>query len=163
MTTPTDEGRRTPRRCHGDDGAAFLEFALVGSLLLILVFGIISFGALLSFKQDLTRSAAEGARAGAVAYPSSGAKAAAVAATKDAVKAAGKSCGANTDGVDDDHDGLACTVSVGACTDTGATGSCVTVKLVYDEDAKPIGGTIPLLSELLPKTVTSKSVARMNP
>ena len=38
-------------------------------LLFTLVFGIISFGLILSFKQDMTRAAAEGARAGAVAFP----------------------------------------------------------------------------------------------
>src|SRR3546814_14353022 len=35
--------------------------------LCVLLFGIINFGLILSFKQDMTRAAAEGARAGAVA------------------------------------------------------------------------------------------------
>src|SRR3546814_4890777 len=68
-----DEAAITRRRRHrrsrgeGDDGAALVEFALVSILLCVLLFGIINFGLILSFKQDMTRAAAEGARAGAVA------------------------------------------------------------------------------------------------
>jgi Flp pilus assembly protein TadG len=136
-----------------------LEFALVSLLLLTLVFGIIAFGSLLSFKQDITRSAAEGARAGAVAYPASGAATAAQSATKDAVKASGKSC-STTDGVDSDGDGLSCKVSIAAC--TTSVGSCVTVELRYDQRHHPISGAVPFVSKLLPGTITSKSVARVN-
>ena len=58
-----------PKRCRGDEGAALVEFALISILLLTLLFGIINFGLILSFRQDVTRAAAEGARGGAVAVP----------------------------------------------------------------------------------------------
>ena len=48
-------------------GAAAVEFALVVPLLLVLVFGIISYGYMLSFRQSISQAAAEGARAAAVA------------------------------------------------------------------------------------------------
>ena len=56
--------RRAPGR---ERGAAAVEFALVVPLLLVLVFGIISYGYMLSFRQSISQAAAEGARAAAVA------------------------------------------------------------------------------------------------
>ena len=69
MTRRKIDEARKPRRGQGDGGTAILEFAIVGVLLLTLVFGIITFGGMLSFRQDVTRAAAEGARGGAVAIP----------------------------------------------------------------------------------------------
>jgi Flp pilus assembly protein TadG len=159
MTTRKDDGRATPGRARGEDGAALLEFALVAILLFTLIFGIISYGFMLSFKQDMTRSAAEGARAGAVAFPVSEALTAAQEATMDAAERTGKSC-TTTDGVDSYGDGLTCSVSVAGC--TTSAGDCVYVELEYDQDGHPIVGHIPLLDELPPNTLTSKSVARVN-
>ncbi len=53
----------TWRPARRERGAAAVEFALVVPLLLTLVFGIISYGYLLSFRQSLSQAAAEGARA----------------------------------------------------------------------------------------------------
>jgi Flp pilus assembly protein TadG len=159
MTTRKDHGRATPARARGDDGAALLEFALVAILLFTLIFGIISYGFLLSFKQDMTRSAAEGARAGAVAFPASEALTAAQQATMDAAERTGKSC-STTDGVDSDGDGLSCSVTITPC--TTSAGNCVNVELEYDQDGHPILGRIPLLEEIQPDTLTSRSVARVN-
>ncbi|NYD58339.1 Flp pilus assembly protein TadG [Nocardioides marinisabuli] len=58
--------RRAPER---ERGAAAVEFALVVPLLLVLVFGIISYGYMLSFRQSISQAAAEGARAAALAPP----------------------------------------------------------------------------------------------
>ncbi len=156
MTTRKPDRRSTPRRCGGDDGAALLEFALVAVLLFSLVFGIIAFGLLLSFKQDLTRAAAEGARAGAVAFPSSDAVEDAGAATQEAVEGFGKSCG---------EGGMTCTISPATfdC-DGGGPGDaeCVEVTLTYDNEADPIVPPFPLLSALMPDTLEATSVARVN-
>ncbi len=54
-------------RARGDRGAAALEFAIVVIPLLYLVFGIISYGYMLTFRQAMSQGAAEGARAAAVA------------------------------------------------------------------------------------------------
>lgn len=162
MAVSTKEPTRpSRRRCREDSGAALIEFSFVAVLLLTLVFGIITFGMLLSFKQDLTRAAAEGARAGAVAVPGTAdsARGAAELATKDAVEGAGKAC-STTDGVDSDGDGLACNVTYGLCAE--AAGNCVTVELVYDQESKPLLGVVPLVSALLPDTLTSRSVAKVN-
>src|SRR4029079_19073677 len=55
-----------PRSGRGERGAVLVEFAISSVLLLLLLFGIIEYGYVLSFKQGLTQAAAEGARAAAV-------------------------------------------------------------------------------------------------
>ena len=159
-----------------DRGTAMVEFAFVGVLLVMLAFGIIVFGFLLSFKQDVTRAAAEGARAGAVAVhtgtePTTQSAdqrhAAASAATEEAVNGFEKSC---TDGSTD------CYVTVHDCgVDPdplnppapasyfgNPTQDCVTVEIVYDYANFPLIIDPPLLSSVLPDEIRSKSVARLN-
>lgn len=140
-----------------------MEFALVAVLLFTLIFGIIGFGYLLSFKQDMTRAAAEGARAGAVAFPATNALTNSQAATKDAVSVSGKSCGSgsgNFTGTDSDNDGMACKVSLAPC--VSAPGNCITVELVYNQKTHPLLGALPFVSKIMPDTLTSKSVAKVN-
>ena len=54
------------REERGDRGAAAVEFALISPMLLLLVFGIVTYGYMLSFRQAIGQGAAEGARAAAV-------------------------------------------------------------------------------------------------
>ncbi|HEU5085065.1 MAG TPA: TadE family protein [Acidimicrobiales bacterium] len=149
-----------------------LEFAFVGVFLVMLAFGIIVFGLLLSFKQDVTRAAAEGARVGAVAQPPAAAPATAaddnrydvtLAATEDAVDSFGKTCGSG---------GMTCDVIIHDCNAAPVAGSvtywdngsddCVTVELRYDYANNPLIIDPPMLSGALPETISSKSVARLN-
>jgi len=146
------------RRARGDDGVALVEFALVGGLLLTLVFGIISFGLILSFKQDMTRAAAEGARAGAVAFPARNARTDALNATGTAVRAFGGSF--STTGCA--RTGMNCTILAPAPCLGDTTHQCVTVELVFNYGDNPLYGDIPLISAFLPEFVTAKSVARVN-
>ena len=71
MTLRTRAEHHRLRRCTDDGASSMVEFAFIMVLLLTIVFGIINFGLILSFKQDVTRAAAEGARAAAVAFPGS--------------------------------------------------------------------------------------------
>ena len=65
------EARRegSPRRCEGDAGTALVELAFILAPLCLLLFGIVVYGYLMSFRQNMTQAAAEGARAGAMAPP----------------------------------------------------------------------------------------------
>lgn len=149
-----------------------VEFAFVGVLLVLFVFGIIVFGLLLSFKQDVTRAAAEGARVGAVAQPPASRPAsmyddprydATMIATEDAVDSFGQECGV---------DGMDCIVTVHDCGDLAASDplvywansvdDCVTVRLDYDYANFPLIVDPPLLSSVMPDSVVSQSVARLN-
>jgi len=133
-------------RAH-ERGAAAVEFALVAPLLVLLLFGIISYGVMLTFRQSLSQAAAEGARAAAVALaaPSDvrhdGAVAQAARAVADAL-GDGYNC---RDGelVDDG-------VPVGGCVilapDTCTADSCrYRVELTYDYADHPLVPRFPLV------------------
>jgi Flp pilus assembly protein TadG len=125
-------GRRAASR--EERGAAAVEFALILPILVLLVFGIIAFGYMLSFRQALSQAAAEGGRAAAV-QPAGTADGdrltAARAAINDALDSYGVEC---TSGGGLTHSGGAtgtCTIAIGACT-TGPTGAeCAKVTLNY--------------------------------
>jgi Flp pilus assembly protein TadG len=164
---------RDRRRARGDRGAALVEFSFVMVLLFSIVFGIIHYGLILSFKQDMTRAAAEAARAGAVALPADHAhvEAEARAAADEAAKAFGGTTWSN-DGCS--RAGMSCSVSEGTC--PGSTEKCVTVTLQYNYDGKdgascgdpgnlgkPLYGVVPVIGGLIaPKCVSATSVARTN-
>jgi Flp pilus assembly protein TadG len=165
MTTRKHERRQAARRGRGDEGASFVEFALISIVLFTILFGIINFGLILSFRQDVTRAAAEGARGGAVALPSTtypsysaAAKAAATSATNDAVQKIGgkfKNLGCGTDG-------MTCTVADPAPCPSQSAYTCVTVTVSYAYKAKPLYGNLPFVSLFNPQTVSATSVVRIN-
>lgn len=150
-----------------------VEFAFVGVILVMLAFGIIVFGFLLSFKQDVTRAAAEGARAGAVAVHAGAAPTtpdqdqrlqSAEEATREAVDGFGQDC---------DEPSMTCNVTLHDCGTPppavpdlaylgNATQDCVTVELVYDYASFPLIIDPPLLSAALPDRISATSVARLN-
>lgn len=57
-----------PRK-HREHGAVTVEFVLVLPFFLFLIFEVINYGMMLSFRQTMSQAAAEGARAAAVAPP----------------------------------------------------------------------------------------------
>jgi len=57
------------RRTRRERGAVTVEFVLVLPFFLMLIFEIINYGMMLSFRQTMSQAAAEGARAAAVAPP----------------------------------------------------------------------------------------------
>ena len=149
------------RRRWGSRGAAAVEFALVAPLLLALLFGIVSYGYLLSFRQSLSQAATEGARAAAVAptapsTPSLGPEQQGYSAIVAAL-GPGFSC---AEGVLQ-RDG----VTVGSCAIT-PPGSCssascpYTVNLAYDYRAHPLMPRVPFVP--MPKTISYSASAEGN-
>ncbi len=61
------EGRSPSRFFRSTEGAAAVEFAIVLSLLLVIVMGIIDFGHAWFLRQIITNASREGARAGVIA------------------------------------------------------------------------------------------------
>ena len=140
------------RRRHDERGAALVEFALASVILLVLLFGIIEYGYILSFKQGLTQAAAEGARVGAVG----GDSAAIVAAVNKAASGFKQTC--NTGG-------LSCKNDAGTWPPTPTTcGSytCITIEVSYDWKNYPLLPKFPGLGLILPGTLKSTSVARVS-
>jgi Flp pilus assembly protein TadG len=140
------------RRRHDQRGAALVEFAIASVVLLVLLFGIIEYGYVLSFKQGLTQAAAEGARAGAVGSDS----AAIAAAVNKAVGAFKQTC--NTGGLTCRNDTGVWPPVPTAC----GTNTCITIEVSYDWKNHPLLPKFPGLGLILPDTLKSTSVARVS-
>lgn len=129
-----------------------MEFALVAPLLIFLLFAIISYGYMLSFRQSISQGASEGARAAAVWATSyqttqdSDRTAAAKTQVNSALASYGVSCSS----------GATCTVTIAAC----GTAKCVTVKVSYPYEVKPLTPSFPLVP--LPDTLTYSATARVS-
>lgn len=103
------------RAADTDRGAAAVEFALVVPLLVTLLFGIISYGYLLSFRQSISQAAAEGARAAAVAPAGSDREEIAFTAIGSSL---GATCAADADPL--------------TCTSDESEDCCLAVTVVWD-------------------------------
>lgn len=150
---------RTSRVSIPDRGAAAVEFALVVPVILLLLFGIIDYGFMLSFRQSISQAAAEGARAAAVT-PSGGSY------TTNAANAVSQAIGY----------GVTCTLPGGALTKSSATvGSCsattaactyntsktcITVSVTYNYTQAPIFPNLPGIP--MPSTMTYTAVSEVN-
>jgi len=134
---------------------AVVEMAMIMVPLCLMLFGIIVYGYLMSFRQNMTAAAAEGARAGAVApfddvhyY----AITQATNATDKALGSFGEGCG---------NGRMTCNVAVGACP-APSTFQCVTVTIQYDYAGHPLMPDVPIVSSAIPGTFTSSSTAQIN-
>jgi len=164
---------RLPRRAD-EDGAAAIEFAFVATLLFTLIFGIIVFGVLFGFRQQLTQATAEGARATvAIAYTPSSYAAVQEAAriqVNRSLASSKRTCPALTAGLSGvlAVDGIQCSFLVYPCSSatpgvgvpTGAD-DCLQAKVVLDNQTKPLIGPLPFLSAFTPKTLTGTYVIKL--
>lgn len=130
-----------------------LEMAIVASVLIALLLLVIDFGLALSFKQDLVRAAAEGARVGAVA-PIGQSDTAALDALEDAVT----SFTASDERCNGPSGYMECTARTVPCPENPAL-SCVEVAVTfhYSDSGRQIG---PVGN--LEKTMTASAIARTN-
>ncbi len=148
--------RGTQRQRERDGGAALIEFAFVALLLFTLVFGIIGYAYMMSFRQALTQSAAEGARAGAVAP-----EADTVTVAEEAANRALIDYDDDGDGIvcGDDH-GISCTITVlTPCPGTSAAPRCVQVEVSQPYRSQPLLPSMPGLGLTLPEELSFTSVA----
>lgn len=113
-------------------------------LLLLLVFGTISFGYMLSFRQSVSQAAAEGARAAAVAPATADRQAIAKAAVAQVM---GVACGSAY---------LTCTISTPA-----SCASCISVAVVYAYKADPSKPVFPGVGVVTPSTLTYTAVSEI--
>ena len=152
---------------RGERGAAALEFALLMPLLLALVFGIIAYGYMFSFRQALSQAASEGARA-AVGGPTTGC----AAANWNAAGCAPGTAAANAiNGVVSGYrnrgttlacgaGSLTCTIAQSASCATGHT--CVAVTVSYPYRSNSLLPTVPGFGFTLPSTLSFTSVVQVS-
>jgi len=184
---------RLRARRHDERGAAMVEFAFVGVLLVVLLFGIINMGVLLSFKQNLTQAASESARAGiavqnddsdnttdgTAAEPFSDERYEVIDETlNDTVDDHDKSCGQPGESAVSPGftsvGGMTCLRKIHDCgqsTDDFALiavdragGDCLTVRITYDNTgSNRIMPAFPLIAALEPDTMSSQTTIRLVP
>jgi Flp pilus assembly protein TadG len=151
--------RLVPARASAESGSALVEFSLIVSLLMVFLFGIITFGALMAFKSSMTQAAEEGARA-AIGVPYTTADVSGV-----VTAAIGKANSSLWNGHQCSSAGMTCHATVDLCRAVnGATTGhyCVTVTLTYDYAKNPIVPSFPLLNNALPKQLTETAVVQLN-
>lgn len=150
------------RRRDRSDGAAAVEAALVISFVVLpLVFAIIAYAYMLSFRQSLTQAVADGARTAAVAPAWSGDQVSTnTAAVEDAINRA-LSAGVQCNGATMMRGGNV----VGSCEvgppHTKDGSSFVTVDLKYDYGANPLL-PLPLLGFVMPSTIKHSATVEVN-
>ncbi|GAA4129226.1 hypothetical protein GCM10022215_41480 [Nocardioides fonticola] len=169
-------GGRARRR--GSRGAAAVEFALVAPLLFLLLFGIISYGYMLSYRQALSQGAAEAARSAAVLTASATTTektTAAVSALNQSLNTYGVSCsitgGATTGNLVKNSTTVGtCSVGVYDCssvsnaspTQTSATPDCIRVYVNHYYSSNPLVPSFPGLGLVLPANLAYTAVAQVS-
>lgn len=142
-------------RARSERGAALVEMAIVVGLLALFLFGIITFGVTLSFRQSLTQAGNEAARAAAVA-PRELAVERARAAADRVADAWDASC--------DGQGGLTCSFVIAPCpVGGGAVAECMTVELRHDLEGHPRVPSLPVVASALPDELVVTVVVEVNP
>jgi len=146
-------------RGKNQSGAAVVETALCLSFVVLpVVFGTIGYAYMLSFRQGISQSAAEGARAAAVA-PSSASITDRTTAATNAVNAAiasapgDLSCGVNN---------LTCTVVQVPNCGNGSAHDCMRVTISYPYRDHSLVPSVPGLGITLPSTITYSATAEIS-
>ncbi|MBM7519577.1 TadE/TadG family type IV pilus assembly protein [Nocardioides nitrophenolicus] len=138
-------------------GTAAVEFALIVPVLVLLVFGIVSYGMMLSFRQTLSQAATEGARAAAVQLDPSQRTSSAEEAIDDAL--ATLSVGGTTLSCDNPH--VTCQIGAAVSCGTG-TAQCVTVTVTYPYRDHPVIPSVPLVDRTLPESLSYSATVRVS-
>jgi Flp pilus assembly protein TadG len=145
------------RRSADDRGAAAVEFAVVVPIVFLLLFGMIDYGVMLSFRQSVSQSAAEGARAGAVT-PAGGSYTTNAANAVTEALGHGITCSGGNLTKSGSNVGT-CTVSTGACT-ANTSKTCITVTVSYNYEKAPVIPKLPMVP--MPKTLKYTAVSEVN-
>lgn len=130
-------------------------------ILLLLVFGIISYGYMLSFRQAISQAAAEGARAAAVAQVAADRDGNAVDAMNEALDSYGVTCDGATGTLRrNDASVGTCSVEVADCVNDAGV-QCATVSIAYAYDDHPLL-PVPGVGIVLPDNLSYTAVARVS-
>jgi hypothetical protein len=154
------------RRQHDERGAEMVEFAFVVVLLIALLYGIISYGLILSAQSTVTQAAADGARAGIVAASSAlGAQGTAEGQAANDLSWMDKGqCYephhtplpiGTANGI------LTCISSEGPCA-SNASNQCLSVTVTYQYGRDPIFPLLPGLGVITPSTISSTDVLQIS-
>lgn len=153
-------GRKSRRR--DESGASAVEFALVLPLLMLLLFGIISYGVMLSFRQSLSQAAAEGARAAAVTFVEGQKQSEAYSSVNQALDSFGVTCTSGALKKGTTTVGTCAVTAPGNCTPAATGVKCVKVTLTYNYRDNPIVPSFPGVGAAIPSQLTYSAQARVS-
>ncbi|WP_229054957.1 TadE/TadG family type IV pilus assembly protein [Aeromicrobium sp. Leaf350] len=152
-------------RRRRERGAAAVEFALIAPLFIALLFGIISYGYMLSFRQGISQAAAEGARVYAVSPQGTDFKTNAISAINRSLSSYNVTCTAAGSLTRNGTVVGACTVPTTASTCTGSTSTtarCAKVEIRYNYRDHPLITSFPGLGFTLPETLRYDTTVQVN-
>jgi Flp pilus assembly protein TadG len=129
-----------------------IEFAIVVILLITLLYGIITYGLILSAQATVTQAAADAARAGMVASSSAVSTAEAQAATDVGWMDKG-SCGTATTI-------MTCVATEEQCPSNTSI-KCLKVTVTYNYASSPLFPELPGLGVITPSTISSTNVVQL--
>jgi Flp pilus assembly protein TadG len=130
-----------------------VEFAFVVVLLIALLYGIISYGLILSAQSTITQAAADGARAGIVASTTAVATSEAQAGTDLGWMNKG-ACG--TSGTT-----ITCVANKAPCP-SNVNNQCLTVTVTYNYSSSPLFPELPGMGVIMPSTISSTDVLQIS-
>jgi Flp pilus assembly protein TadG len=152
------------RRQHEERGAEMVEFAFVVVLLIALLYGIISYGLILSAQSTVTQAAADGARSGIVAASSAlGPKGTAEVQAANDLSWMDKGQCYQPDAqppVGASGGILSCVATQAPC--ASSANQCLTVTVTYQYGRDPIFPLLPGLGVITPSTISSTDVLQMS-
>lgn len=153
---------RQSRRQRDERGAEMVEFAFVVVLLIALLYGIISYGLILSAQSTVTSAAADGARAGIVdsLTPQSTAEGQ---AAKDLSWMGKGACYQphHVPQIGTATDTLRCVATQAPCT-SNPSNQCLTVTVTYAYGQNPLFPELPGMGVITPSTISSVAVLQMS-
>jgi Flp pilus assembly protein TadG len=142
-----------------EGGAAAVETALVLSFVVLpVIFGIISYGYMLTFRQSLSQAATEGARAAAIKAVSGTTIERQAAQTAAAISAVDEAAGTFSGSMKCGQNYLTCDVTFVSCPDVSISG-CVKVAVNYPYRDHSLLPSVPGLGFLLPSNIGYAAVA----
>jgi len=154
------------RRQHDERGAEMVEFAFVVVLLIALLYGIISYGLILSAQSTVTQAAADGARAGIVAASTTlGPKGTAENQAANDLSWMDKGqCyqpDAQPSPIGTSGGTLSCVATQAPCA-SNPNNQCLSVTVTYQYARDPIFPLLPGLGVITPSTISSTDVLQMS-
>jgi Flp pilus assembly protein TadG len=155
---------RMPEECsrpREERGAEMVEFAFVVVLLIMLLYGIVSYGLILSAQSTVTQAAEDGARAGIVASlnPQSAAE---IQAGNDVSWMGKGQCYERDVPAGVSTAAISCTASPPESCPSSSTNQCISVTVSYNYASDPLFPILPGLGIITPSTISSTSVLQIS-
>ena len=150
-------------RQHDERGAEMVEFAFVVVLLIALLYGIVSYGLILSAQSTVTNAAADAARAGIIAASTAQATAEGQAANDLGWMGKGQCYQPHQipTPVGTPSATLTCVATQAPCA-SNASNLCLSVTVTYQYSQNPLFPELPGMGVITPSTISSTDVLQMS-